>query len=807
MMFPEENSELGKQMGCMAGIFQIFDRGNLLSGRRFNRQKRLPSGNASLKGRENSGEQKKASQQATLEKTLSKSLTENSSLSMESSRPSCSSSSCSSFSSANEVFLTEKLSKETPRPKTAPCYSDFRNIVKESINRDPNVGMTVKTTPKEEMPKNVLKHKDSPRPLLLSKSSDGTYVIGIDRSINYEYELKCNSYYTSRFSCDGRELQSRFNMGPKDSTKPSTGLRELPRLSLDSRKESLTRSKMDYNSYGNYDSPGHRRSNSLIAKLMGLDLFPDTVVNGNASKLETSNPGESSRNRRDNCLSHFSKSSMVENDVPNLVNRTLVVKTKTPMRVDTESAPWIRQEKIGNKMMASEIVNRFQEVNLHAKELLQIKRGAESPRSVDSPIVIMKPAKYGTRTTNAASCHVNPIAGLTGLHKLRSGSSEERRKPSASSPKKRERNQGSKLKRSSIEDGANSPRTSSSSPRILPKNSDLDKKSRPSSPSSSRRNLVSDSGSTRSKVKPKSFQTKETSGQKSAEVDFTDPFIPHLQEKILDKETAVVSPVSVLIPSFYHDELTPVKRLSDSFRDGETCTSEESWNPASLPDTPPSIQIKSENIETLIQKLEQLSSANDELPCGDPIILFKPENPEHEYIKKILAASGLLHKDLCSFVLPQQAKYPINPDLFFVLEQTKSEDKIHRKLTFDLVNEIIGEMLEQSTSSMLSSGWHACTKKLGGEQLLEELCTKIDKIQKEVIFVGSDGADENEDDNCEISSEEAIRHMRGWDKFNTELQGMALEIERSVYKDLVDELIELEASEIIKQRRTRRQLF
>ncbi|KAJ4762935.1 LONGIFOLIA protein [Rhynchospora pubera] len=802
MMFPEENSELEKQMGCMAGIFQIFDRGNLLSGRRFNRhsQKRLPSGNASLKGRENPVEQKKSSQQAILEKTLSKSLTENSSLSMESSRPSCSSSSCSSFSSANEVFFTEKLSKDTLRPKTAPCYSDFRNIVKESINREPNAGMTVKTTPKEEMPKNVLKHKDSPRPLLLSKSSDGTYVISIDRSINYEYELKCNSYYTSRFSCDGRELQNRVNMGPKDSTKPSTGLRDLPRLSLDSRKESLT-------TCGTYDSPGHRRSNSLIARLMGLDLFPDTAENGNASKLETSNPVESFRNRRDNCLSNFSKSNMRENDVSNLVNPTLVVKTKTPMRVDTESAPWIQQEKIGNKMMASAIENRFQKVGLHAKELLQIKRGVESPRSVDSPIVIMKPAKYGTRTTNAASCNVNPTAGLTALHKLQSGSSEEQRKPSTSSPKTRDRNQGTKLKQSSREDGANSPRTSPSSPRISPINSDLDRKSRPSSPSSPRRNLVSDSSSPRSKVKPKSFQTKITLGQKSAEVDFTDPFRPQLQEKILDKETAVVSPVSVLIPSFYHDELTPVKRLSDSFREGETCTSEESWNPASLPDTPPSIQIKSENIETLIQKLEQLSSANDEVPCGDPIIPYKPENQEHEYIKEILTASGLLHKDLSSFMLPQHAEHPINPDLFFVLEQTKSANKIHRKLTFDLVNEIIGEMLEQRTFPMVSSERYACMKKLGGEQLLEELCTKIDKIQKVVITAGSDGTDENEDDNCQISSEEAIREMRGWDKFNSEFQGMVLEIERSVYKDLVDELIELESSEIIKQRKIRRQLF
>lgn len=38
------------------------------------------------------------------------------------------------------------------------------------------------------------------------------------------------------------------------------------------------------------------------------------------------------------------------------------------------------------------------------------------------------------------------------------------------------------------------------------------------------------------------------------------------QEKISYKEMAAVSPVSVLDASFYHDECTPVKRHTDSFR-------------------------------------------------------------------------------------------------------------------------------------------------------------------------------------------------------------------------------------------------
>lgn len=196
------------------------------------------------------------------------------------------------------------------------------------------------------------------------------------------------------------------------------------------------------------------------------------------------------------------------------------------------------------------------------------------------------------------------------------------------------------------------------------------------------------------------------------------------------------------------------------------------------------------------------------MPCGDSIMPNNPENKDNKYIKEILAASGFLHKDLGSFVLPQQAEYPINPDLFFVLEQTKSENKVHRRLIFDLVNEIVGEKLELSTSPVMRSELHIYTKKVGGEQLLREICTEIDKIQTGVMKgLGVDSGDEIEGDNFEISGEEAFRQMRGWDKFETELQGMALEIERSVFKDLVDEIIESESSEFIKQHRIRRQLF
>ncbi|XP_024157732.1 protein LONGIFOLIA 2 isoform X1 [Rosa chinensis] len=42
----DDNPDLQKQIGCMNGIFQIFDRHQVLTGRRISHHKRLPPGNS-----------------------------------------------------------------------------------------------------------------------------------------------------------------------------------------------------------------------------------------------------------------------------------------------------------------------------------------------------------------------------------------------------------------------------------------------------------------------------------------------------------------------------------------------------------------------------------------------------------------------------------------------------------------------------------------------------------------------------------------------------------------------------------------
>lgn len=40
----DENPELKKQIGCMTGIFQLFDRNHIISSKRIHAHKRLPPG-------------------------------------------------------------------------------------------------------------------------------------------------------------------------------------------------------------------------------------------------------------------------------------------------------------------------------------------------------------------------------------------------------------------------------------------------------------------------------------------------------------------------------------------------------------------------------------------------------------------------------------------------------------------------------------------------------------------------------------------------------------------------------------------
>ncbi|KAI4346689.1 hypothetical protein L6164_007562 [Bauhinia variegata] len=297
----EENPELQKHIGCTHGFFQLFDRHRFLTGQR-NSSHSLNSFTPVGKNndtREQNGTTQKASvknQKVSREKQQ---------FSTESSRTSMSSSSRSSSMSSHEFSrivqieppsITQTRFPETPISASAAAMKQFdkrsqhslylRDIVKDSMHRE-NKGLSVKTVARKEKGHRTLKYIDSPRPFQSPKSvSNG--VMAANESLHALSRSQKTSWDSPRLSYDGRDAQDTFKSIMKH--------KELPRLSLDSKERSIrglnegTKSrnllKGQQRGHGSsctsLESLDHlqepetsRRSSSVIAKLMGLEAFPD----------------------------------------------------------------------------------------------------------------------------------------------------------------------------------------------------------------------------------------------------------------------------------------------------------------------------------------------------------------------------------------------------------------------------------------------------------------------------------------------------------------------------------------------------
>ncbi|MQL72885.1 hypothetical protein Taro_005269, partial [Colocasia esculenta] len=735
-VFGDENPDFQKQIGCMSGIFQMFDRQHLLTGRRLNghNHKRLPSANAPLSSSYLQAESQAGTPRIVLEKNARKSFNENQRVSVESSGASFSTSCSSSFSSAEcgksnqrDPSLYERTAfrdrhlkcsaklqvSDINRPlRPPPCQEiqesctpsrqslNFRDVVKDSIYRDSN-GLSVKTSSKEEVKKHKIKHRDSPRPLPLSKSMDGSYLLGINEKPKMSrdlkeslrvlaklkeapryfsedkepprssYEAKDGSFFpvpkeTPRFSYDGREI-SYPSLDSRDNSKYSTRLRELPRLSLDSRQSSLRRSNFDSKSNSLVDGIGDRKSiqrsdrslslqqdlashkppSSVVAKLMGLEPMPlgsskqdqlhlskrcitkDSSTLDGLPKISSSSKSprmpEESRQERPPCSP---KGSLKDSVTPRLRTAEPTMKPISTSRLPIETAPWRQQNKSHgtqkipfgsnghvrkrHESVYSEVERKlrgleFQQSNkdlralkhilaaIQAKGLLETKKaeirpvevsddnysnvttagydqnlrtrnrqtsqsnhpdntlmkGANTSRPLESPIVIMKPAKSVNRAGIPASSvvHFDGLSNLRKVHigdatdtkrvsvhsgtakehnsKLRMGENasqvflctdkkSERHGTGNSSQKTREMSHGSPRHPQSTRENSNgSMRTSgSSSPRLQQKKLDLERKSRPPTPTESTKQQkqskhVSESVSPRGKIRPKAEKTQQ----------------------------------------------------------------------------------------------------------------------------------------------------------------------------------------------------------------------------------------------------------------------------------------------------------
>ncbi|ESW10354.1 hypothetical protein PHAVU_009G202300 [Phaseolus vulgaris] len=300
------------------------------------------------------------------------------------------------------------------------------------------------------------------------------------------------------------------------------------------------------------------------------------------------------------------------------------------------------------------------------------------------------------------------------------------------------------------------------------------------------------------------------------------------------------SPISVLDGSVYRDDVpSPVKQISEDSKGDDAQESEENeikdqWNPAeSLSfNSMGSGEInrkKLQNIDHLVQKLRRLNSSHDEARIDYIASLCENTNPDHRYISEILLASGLLLRDLSSELLTFQlhsSGNPINPELFLVLEQTKAssllskeesspekeanlklnKEKFHRKFIFDSVNEILGAKLGLSPEPWFLPNSNRLTKKtLSAQKLLKELCFEIEKIQAKK----PECCLEDEDDDLKSMLCQDVMHgSESWTDFHGYLPGVVLDVERLIFKDLVDEVVIGESSGLrVKPSVRRRKLF
>ncbi|KAK1555224.1 hypothetical protein Q3G72_023615 [Acer saccharum] len=361
----EENPDLQKQIGCMNGIFNIFDRH-----RRF-AHKRLPPGQ-----NDNHEIKPHSASQRPKDKIPKNTVKEKKNISTESSRTSFSSSSCSSSLSSIEC------NKQQSQPETSPYgqpsdssqlsqqHVDLRDVVNDSMHREARE-LSIKTATKANAGGQTLKYMDSPRPVHLQQPKTVNESFRVLPNKLRETPLRKDGFTPKdapRFSYDGRESRDAF--------KSTIKIKELPRLSLDSRERSMRSSNIEMKSNNHFgdlqrrngkpndildqqQEPGsYKRPSSVVAKLMGLEAFPEPMLaNGNQHgqmqtfpDVECDSFSRSSRPAdeiKQNRISDSPRNSRKEPVSPRTRNADSIKKPIANSKFPIETAPWRQPD--GNK--------------------------------------------------------------------------------------------------------------------------------------------------------------------------------------------------------------------------------------------------------------------------------------------------------------------------------------------------------------------------------------------------------------------------------------------------------------------------
>ncbi|KAI4389016.1 hypothetical protein MLD38_001285 [Melastoma candidum] len=291
-----------KHIGCMNGIFQLFDRGHFLpSGRRLSGsgRRRLTTGQ-----NENCGaEDDVVSIISTGKVSKAAVVKERHRLSTDSSRSSASSScNSSNFSSVEDhkpvtiatVNSTDNGAKDLPRLQQLRGLKDSGEIPQQK-----SAARTYVDSPRPVLPPKVTRERNS------ASSKSLKELRSLDRPRNF--------VDSPRFSYDGQESREEIKSR-------AMKLKDQPRHSLDSKRSSLSSLSLKVQQQQEY--PGSCKWHStVVAKLMGLEASHDVQVSSRP-------PTGHSRNSSVDALDLPSVFSRTANNCTLEANADLVVRLK-----------------------------------------------------------------------------------------------------------------------------------------------------------------------------------------------------------------------------------------------------------------------------------------------------------------------------------------------------------------------------------------------------------------------------------------------------------------------------------------------
>ncbi|MFQ6633629.1 hypothetical protein Gotur_010224 [Gossypium turneri] len=192
------------------------------------------------------------------------------------------------------------------------------------------------------------------------------------------------------------------------------------------------------------------------------------------------------------------------------------------------------------------------------------------------------------------------------------------------------------------------------------------------------------------------------------------------------------SPVSVLDSSFYKEESSPspVMKRSIDFKDQLVESEDEMWSPAM-----PSVESKSDDCDFI-------------------------------YISDVLRAANYMHDESDVFLLLEKQQYVKGKD-------TSKVSRLQRKLIFDTINEILNRKKQLPP-------WKVVT----GETSLQQIWSEFQKIRER------DSSDDMFEDICGVLRKDlAGDAINGWDGCPIQMSEAILDIERLIFRDLISETI------------------